>query len=102
MNKKSKKTTVKEVAKKDIVIEPESILTEKEVKELKEDEIIDVVISEVEPIKEEPKKETKVSKEKTLCRIVLATPTYYVINKNGVTITVNEKNNYRRGEEIVR
>lgn len=40
-------------------------------------------------------------KEKTVCRIIVATPSYFVINKDGETITVTKKNNYHRGEEIL-
>ena len=42
-----------------------------------------------------------VTEEKTLCRILLATPTYFVVSKKGVSITINEKNDYKRGDEVI-
>ena len=38
---------------------------------------------------------------KTVCRVLVATPSYFVIDKNGEKITVNKKNNYHRNEEIL-
>ena len=38
---------------------------------------------------------------KTVCRVLVATPAYFVIDKNGEKITVNKKNNYHRNEEIL-
>lgn len=92
----------------EVIIEPESILTEEEVKELKDDEVIDVIISEEIPVVDEtPVENTEVitseivEENKKLCKILLATPTYYVVNKNGVSLTINAKNNYKRGDEIL-
>ena len=56
-------------------------------------------------IKEE-KKPTRTTIEKkntakTVCRVLVATPSYFVIDKNGEKITVNNKNNYHRNEEIL-
>ena len=62
------------------------------------------VITEKE-IKEEKKPtRTTVRKKnitKTVCRVLVATPSYFVIDKNGEKITVNNKNNYHRNEEIL-
>ena len=86
-SKRSKKTEEKivkvdEVIKDEkIVIEPESILTDEEVKDIKEDEIIDIVAEEVKV--EKPK---KTSTEKKPCRVVVATPTYFVINKERICL----------------
>ena len=38
---------------------------------------------------------------KAVCRVLVATPSYFVIDKNGEKITVNKKNNYHRNEEIL-
>lgn len=38
---------------------------------------------------------------KTVCRVLVATPSYFVIDKNGEKITVNKKNNYHRNEEVL-
>ena len=38
---------------------------------------------------------------KTVCRVLVATPSYFVIDKNGEKITVNKKNDYHRNEEIL-
>lgn len=56
-------------------------------------------------IKEEKKvARTAIGKKntaKTVCRVLVATPSYFVIDKNGEKITVNNKNNYHRNEEIL-
>lgn len=54
----------------------------------------------------EEKKSTKTTiiknnTAKTVCRVLVATPSYFVIDKNGEKITVNKKNNYHRNEEIL-
>ena len=58
-----------------------------------------------EEIKEEKKStRTTIRKKntaKTVCRVLVATPSYFVIDKNGEKITVNKKNNYHRNEEIL-
>lgn len=32
--------------------------------------------------------------------VILATPSYYVVNKDGINITINEINNYKRGDKV--
>ena len=58
-----------------------------------------------EEIKEEKKPtRTTIRKKnitKTVCRVLVATPSYFVIDKNGEKITVNKKNDYHRNEEIL-
>ena len=58
-----------------------------------------------EEIKEEKKStRTTIRKKntvKTVCRVLVATPSYFVIDKNGEKITVNKKNNYHRNEEVL-
>jgi hypothetical protein len=56
------------------------------------DDVEEHVVEEVEHID---------SAEQKICKIVIATPTYFVINKDGVNITVYEKNTYRRGETVL-
>ena len=59
--------------------------------------------------KEETKEEKKTTETtikrknttKTVCRVLVATPSYFVVDKNGEKITVNKKNNYHRNEEIL-
>nr|DAG31343.1 MAG TPA: hypothetical protein [Caudoviricetes sp.] len=77
------------------------------------EKIVEAAIPEVKPLetpvvtKEEPKEEkepkTTTSKKKTkvVCKVLLATPSYFVINKNGEKITIKKKNNYHRNEEIL-
>ena len=38
--------------------------------------------------------------QKSVCRVIVATPSYFVINKDGETLTVKKKNTYHKGEEI--
>ena len=58
-----------------------------------------------EEIKEEKKTTRTTTRKKntvkTVCRVLVATPSYFVIDKNGEKITVNKKNNYHRNEEIL-
>ena len=51
---------------------------------------------------EEKKEVTKNTKRtpKSICRVIVATPSYFVINKDNETITVEKKNTYHKGEEI--
>ena len=51
---------------------------------------------------EEKKTTTRNTKkaQKSVCRVIVATPSYFVIDKNGETITINKKNTYHKGEEI--
>lgn len=54
------------------------------------------------PIEEKKTTTTKNIKKmpKSVCRIIVATPSYFVINKDGETITIKKKNTYHKGEEI--
>ena len=62
------------------------------------------VVKPVEPTTsvEEKKTTTRNTKkaQKSVCRVIVATPSYFVIDKNGETITINKKNTYHKGEEI--
>ena len=51
---------------------------------------------------EEKKTTTKNAKKmpKSVCRVIVATPSYFVVNKDGEIITVKKKNTYHKGEEI--
>lgn len=62
-----------------------------------------ITVEKTEVITEEVKSNTTTKAKKlpkSVCRVIVATPSYFVINKNGETITVKKKNNYHRGEEI--
>ena len=54
------------------------------------------------PVEEKKTTTTKNTKKmpKSVCRVIVATPSYFVINKDGETITVKKKNTYHKGEEI--
>lgn len=78
-------------------------------KKNKEKEVIEEtktteIVKPVEPTTpvEEKKTTTKNTKKmpKSVCRVIVATPSYFVINKDGETITVKKKNTYHKGEEI--
>lgn len=72
--------------------------------EVKENKIPEVVEGETKEVIIEEVKETSAKTKKTaktVCRVVVATPSYFVINKNGEIITVNKSNNYHRNEEIL-
>lgn len=56
-----------------------------------------------EEIKEEKKTTTTKNTKKmpkSVCRVIVATPNYFVIDKDGETITIKKKNTYHKGEEI--
>lgn len=46
---------------------------------------------------------TSVKKDdnKSVCRVIVASPSRFVVQKNGEKIVVNELNNYKRGDEIL-
>ena len=78
-------------------------------KKNKEKEVIEEtktteIVKPVEPTTpvEEKKTTTRNIKKapKSVCRVIVATPSYFVIDKNGETITINKKNTYHKGEEI--
>ena len=75
----------------------------KEKKVIEETKVVEVV-KPVEPatLIEEKKATTKNTKRapKSICRVIVATPSYFVINKDNETITVEKKNTYHKGEEI--
>lgn len=77
-------------------------------------ETVDKIIEDVtavvaDKLVEETKTATRTTKTRTAkkkepkvpCRVVLAKPSYYVIDKNGEKITINKKNTYHRGEEVL-
>ena len=33
--------------------------------------------------------------------VILATPTYYIVNKDGFNITIKELNNYKKGDKVI-
>ena len=54
------------------------------------------------PTEEKKTTTTKNTKKmpKSVCRVIVATPSYFVINKDGETITIKKKNTYHKDEEI--
>ena len=54
------------------------------------------------PTEEKKTTTTKNTKKmpKSVCRVIVATPSYFVINKDGETITIKKNNSYHKGEEI--
>ena len=79
-------------------------------KQNKEKEVIEETKSvetakSVESITSTEEKKTTTTKNtkkmlKSVCRVIVATPSYFVINKDGETITIKKKNTYHKGEEI--
>ncbi len=49
------------------------------------------------------KKEQKVEKELKVAKyqVILATKTYYVVNKNGQNVTIYKKNDYKKGDMVI-
>lgn len=41
-----------------------------------------------------------VYRQKDICKVVLATPSYYIINKNGSNVTIYGKNDKKRGDTV--
>ena len=91
-------------------VEEKTIDATKNVTEETVDEIVaDVTTVVADKLVEETKTETRAPRTRTAkkkepkvpCRVLVATPSYYVINKNGEKITINKKNTYHKGEEIL-
>lgn len=71
-----------------------------------EEELVEEPIPTIETEEVEIKEEPKVDEEEkkvidTKYEIVLATPTYYVINKGGKNITIKEVNTYKKGDIVI-
>lgn len=85
--KNAKKANVKEKA-----IEAQKVV---------EIEVVEEPIIETETVSvievEEPKVEKK---DTTEYEIILARPTYYIINRNGQNVTIKEINNYKKGDKV--
>lgn len=94
-NKRNYKKKVEET--KTEVIE-EIIPVEVEEK-LVEEPIPTIETEEVEEKPEVDKEEKKVIDTKY--EIVLATPTYYIVNKGGKNITIKEVNTYKKGDIVI-
>ena len=91
--KKDKKNNKQIEAKTDVIVSATTI----------EEPIVEnVVIPKVMATENLVAKNQKKKKEpKTICRVMLATPSYYIIRKNGENITIQEQNNYCEGQEIL-
>ena len=73
-----------------------------EVEEKLVEEPIPTIETEEVEIKEEPKVDEEEKKViDTKYEIVLATPTYYVVNKGGKNITIKEVNTYKKGDIVI-
>lgn len=59
-------------------------------------------VESITPTEEKKTTTTKNTKKmpKSVCRVIVATPSYFVVNKDGEIITVKKKNTYHKGEEI--
>lgn len=79
-NKKSYKKKVEDITVTEPIIEAEEAVVTTEV--------------EVEPTVE--KEELKVAEYE----VILATPTYFIINKRGNNVTIKKNNNYRKGDIV--
>jgi len=57
---------------------------------------------ETEEVEEKPKVDEEDKKViDTKYEVILATPTYYIINKDGRNITIKEVNNYKKGDIVI-
>ena len=107
---KAKKTKDKEEDLKDLEntseeveeIQKEKIDTknEEETKEEPQKEEKDASEEDEQPKAEKKTQKRSTKKEKRAYRIIIATPTYFVINKDGTNTVVHKKNSYRRGDEV--
>lgn len=95
-NKRNYKKKVEEV-KTEIIEEIEPVETEEALVE----EPIPTI--ETEEVIEEPKVEEENKKviDTNKYEVVLATPTYYIVNKNGKNTTIKEVNNYKKGDIVI-
>lgn len=91
-------------SKKSKKMKATEIIEEKEIKNEQEATEAVAISNDVEDNKvEKPVRKTRKSssKKKEVCRVIMAKPSFFVIKKNGETIVVNEKNDYRRGQDIM-
>lgn len=101
-NKNNKKVEEKTV---ELTIDATKNVTEETVDKIVENVttvVADKLVEETKTETRAPRTRTTKKKEpKVPCRVLVATPSYYVINKNGEKITINKKNTYHRGEEVL-
>lgn len=101
-NKDNKKVEEKNI---ELTIDATENVTDETVDKIVEDVtnvVADKLVEETKTATRTPRTRSAKKKEpKIPCRVLVATPSYYVINKNGEKITINKKNNYHRGEEIL-
>lgn len=83
---KNKARNIIPVPEESIVAEDMSTVTK---------ENINVVNEEVKVTKK------RTNKNKKACRIIVAKPNYFVIEKDGEKIRIDKKNKYRRGDEVI-
>jgi hypothetical protein len=91
--KKKVEETKTEVIEEIAPVEVEEKLVEEPVPTIETEEV---------EIKEEPKVDEEDKKViDTKYEVILATPTYYIINKNGKNITIKEVNSYKKGDIVI-
>ena len=89
--KKKVEETKTEVIEKIIPVEVEEKLVEEPIPTI-----------ETEEVEEKPKVDEEDKKViDTKYEVILATPTYYIINKNGKNITIREVNSYKKGDIVI-
>lgn len=98
-NKRNYKKKVEEVKTEAIEeiepVETQEKLVEEPIPTIETEEVI--IFNEEEPkVEEENKKVIDTEYE-----VVLATPTYFIINKNGKNTTIKEINNYKKGDIVI-
>jgi len=98
-NKRNYKKKVEEVKTETIEeiepVETEEELVEEPIPTIETEEVI--ILNEEEPKVEEENKKVIDTKYE----VILATPTYYIVNKNGKNITIKEVNNYKKGDIVI-
>ena len=73
---------------------------EGEPEKIDEDVIVEDEPEIIQIVKVPTEDDTILYKQKDICKVVLATPSYYIINKNGSNVTIYEKNDKKRGDTV--
>lgn len=73
---------------------------EGEPEKIDEDIIVEDEPEIIQVVKVPTQDDTIVYEQKGICKVVLATPSYYIINKNGSNITIYGKNDKKRGDTV--
>ena len=73
---------------------------EGEPEKIDEDVIVEDEPEIIQIVKVPTEDNTIVYRQKDICKVVLATPSYYIINKNGSNVTIYGKNDKKRGDTV--